>query len=193
MPRALLGVAGATLAPSTLSLIRHLFQDERQRQQAIGVWISSFSVGGAIGPLVGGVLIEYFHWNSVFWAAVPVMVLVLILGPRLLPEYRDPAAGKIDLWSVGLSLWAVLAVVYGLKLGLEQGAGMGAAAAAVAAGLAGGVVFWRRQQGLAYPLLDLALFSNRRFSVALTVYALSCMAMFGVYIFIAQYLQGWPV
>lgn len=187
--RALLGVAGATLAPSTLSLIRNLFHDERQRQQAIGVWISSFSVGGAIGPLVGGVLIEYFHWSAVFWAAVPVMVLVLILGPRLLPEYRDAAAGKIDLWSVGLSLWAVLAVVYGLKLALEQGVGW-AAGAAVAAGLMGAVVFWRRQRGLAYPLLDLSLFANRRFSVALTVYALSCMAMFGVYIFIAQYLQG---
>lgn len=186
--RALLGVAGATLAPSTLSLIRNLFHDERQRQQAIGVWISSFSVGGAIGPLVGGVLIEYFHWSAVFWAAVPVMVLVLILGPRLLPEYRDPAAGKMDLWSAGLSLWAVLAVVYGLKLALEQGVSR-TAAAAVAAGLAGAVVFWRRQRGLSYPLLDLSLFGNRRFSVALTVYALSCMTMFGVYIFIAQYLQ----
>ena len=88
--RALLGVAGATLAPSTLSLIRNMFLDPRQRTTAIGVWITSFSVGGAIGPLVGGVLLEHFWWGSVFLLGVPVMVLLLVVGPMLLPEYRDP-------------------------------------------------------------------------------------------------------
>ena len=91
--RALLGVAGATIAPSTLSLIRNMFLDPRQRTTAIGVWITSFSVGGAIGPLVGGIVLEMFSWGSVFLIGVPVMVLLLIIGPRLLPEYRDPAAG----------------------------------------------------------------------------------------------------
>ena len=88
--RALLGLAGATIAPSTLSLIRNMFLDPRQRTTAIGVWITSFSIGGAIGPLVGGVLLEFFWWGSVFLIGVPVMVLLLIVGPRLLPEYRDP-------------------------------------------------------------------------------------------------------
>src|SRR5215218_9447271 len=88
--RALLGVAGATLAPSTLSLIRSMFQDDQQRTVAIGIWITSFSVGAAIGPLVGGVLLEGFHWGSVFLLAVPVMALLLAIGPRLLPEYKDP-------------------------------------------------------------------------------------------------------
>ena len=88
--RALLGVAGATIAPSTLSLIRNMFLDPRQRTTAIGVWITSFSVGGAIGPLVGGIVLEYFWWGAVFLIGVPVMVLLLIVGPRLLPEYRDP-------------------------------------------------------------------------------------------------------
>ena len=91
--RAVLGIAGATLAPSTLSLIRNMFEDDRQRTVAIGIWITSFSVGAAIGPLVGGVMLESFHWGSVFLLAVPVMVLLLAIGPRLLPEYRDPAAG----------------------------------------------------------------------------------------------------
>src|SRR6266496_6056794 len=94
--RALLGLAGATLAPSTLSLIRSMFADPRQRTVAVGVWISSYSAGGAIGPLLGGVLLEWFWWGSVFLLAVPVMAL-LLLGPVLLPEYRDPEAGRLDL------------------------------------------------------------------------------------------------
>src|SRR3954468_21399606 len=106
--RALLGVAGATIAPSTLSLIRNMFLDPRERTRAISVWIISFSLGGAIGPLLGGVMIEYFWWGSVFLINVPVMILLLILGPWLLPEYRDPGAGKLDFLSAALSLTAVL-------------------------------------------------------------------------------------
>jgi DHA2 family multidrug resistance protein-like MFS transporter len=186
--RALLGIAGATLAPSTMSLIRNMFHDERQRQFAIGVWIASFSLGGAIGPLVGGVLIEWFHWGSVFLVAVPVMALLLVLGPLLLPEYRDPDAGTIDLPSVALSLAAVLATIYGLKHLAEHGPSL-FATAFVVAGLAVGWLFVRRQRRLPYPLLDLQLFRLPRFSAAIAAYALSCLAMFGVYIFITQYLQ----
>src|SRR5207249_7415004 len=102
--RALLGVAGATLAPSTLSLIRNMFLDPQQRTVAIGVWVTSYSVGGAIGPLLGGVLLQYFWWGSVFLIGVPVMLLLLVLGPVLLPEFRDPAAERLDLSSGALSL-----------------------------------------------------------------------------------------
>src|SRR5688572_20915005 len=121
--RALLGIAGATLAPSTMSLIRNMFHDEHERQFAIGVWIASYSVGGAVGPLVGGVLLQFFPWGSVFLAAVPVMVILLLLGPVLLPEYRDPNAGRLDLLSVVLSLAAVLLTVYGLKRSEERRVG----------------------------------------------------------------------
>ncbi|WP_219588032.1 MFS transporter, partial [Aeromonas hydrophila] len=119
--RALLGLAGATIAPSTMALIRNMFHDARQRQFAIGVWIATFSLGSAIGPLVGGVLLEYFHWGSVFWLNIPVMALTLALAPRFLPEYRDPSAGRMDLASVGLSLAAVLLTIYGPKQLDEHG------------------------------------------------------------------------
>src|SRR5205085_7981787 len=113
--RAVLGVAGATLAPSTLSLIRNMFLDPKQRKLAISVWITSFSAGGAIGPVLGGVLLRWFWWGSVFLLAVPVMGLLLVLGPLLLPEFRDPRPGRLDLLSAGLSLTAVLTMIYGLK------------------------------------------------------------------------------
>ena len=114
-------MAGATLAPSTLSLIFSMFQDPRQRSAAIGVRITSFPAGGAIGPVLGGVLLARFWRGSVFLLAVPVMALLLTLGPRVLPEYRDAGAGRVDLPSVALSLAAVLAVVFGLKRAAQDG------------------------------------------------------------------------
>lgn len=113
--RALLGVAGATLMPSTLALIRNMFHDQRQRTTAIAVWLNSFMVGSAVGPLLGGAMIEHFWWGSVFLLNVPVMALLLVLGPFLLPENRDPNAGRLDLASAGLSLVAMLSIVYGIK------------------------------------------------------------------------------
>ena len=99
--RAVLGIAGATLAPSTLSLIRNMFLQPRQRTLAIGVWTASFSVGGAIGPLLGGLMLQHFHWGSIFLLGPPVMVLLLVTGPMLLPESRAEAAHRLDLGSVG--------------------------------------------------------------------------------------------
>ncbi len=119
--RAILGVAGATVAPSTLSLIRNMFLDAQQRTVAISVWITSYSIGGAIGPLIGGVLLQSFWWGSVFLISVPVMVLLLIVGPRLLPEYRDPSPGPLDLMSAAMSLIAVLSVIFGLKQIAQDG------------------------------------------------------------------------
>jgi DHA2 family multidrug resistance protein-like MFS transporter len=186
--RALLGIAGATLAPSTMSLIRNMFHDEHERQFAIGVWIASFSLGGAIGPLVGGVLLEWFHWGAVFLVAVPVMLALLLLGPRLLPEYRDPDAGRIDAFSVALSLAAVLTTIYACKRLAELGFAWHTVALLLL-GLALGVVFVRRQRALPYPLLDMTLFRSAAFAAAISAYALTSLAMFGVYIFITQYLQ----
>lgn len=186
--RALLGIAGATLMPSTLSLIRNMFLDSAQRSVAIGIWISGFSVGSAIGPLVGGVLLEYFWWGSVFLLGVPVMILLVVLGPTLLPEYRDPNAGKLDLLSVALSLFAVLLVIFGLKQIAQDGFGT-LQALSILVGLALGIIFVRRQQTLADPLLDLRLFRIPIFSTSLATNTLGVFVAFGSFLFVAQYLQ----
>ncbi|RST47780.1 MFS transporter [Variovorax sp. DXTD-1] len=186
--RALLGVAGATLAPSTLSLIRNMFLDPGQRTVAIGVWISSYSAGAVIGPVLGGVLLQFFPWGSVFLIGVPVMVLLLVLGPILLPEYRDPDAGRLDLASVALSLGAVLAAIYGIKQVAEHGPDA-VSALAIVAGVAFGWAFARRQRGLADPMIDLRLFRLPVFSISLAAYMLACFVMFGMFLYNAQYLQ----
>jgi MFS transporter, DHA2 family, multidrug resistance protein len=186
--RALLGIAGATVAPSTLSLIRNMFLDPQQRTVAISVWITSYSVGGAIGPLIGGVLLEYFWWGSVFLIAVPVMVLLLVVGPLLLPEYRDPEAGRPDLMSAAMSLTAVLAVIYGLKQIAQDGPGW-LPTLSIMAGVAVGIAFVRRQVTLADPLIDLRLFRMPGFSASLATYGLSIVVLFGGFLFIPQYLQ----
>lgn len=186
--RALLGIAGATLAPSTLSLIRNMFLDPKERSFAIGIWIASFSAGGAIGPLVGGLLLEHYWWGSVFLVGVPVMILLLMLGPFLLPEFKDPNAGRVDLASAALSLAAVLAVIYGIKHLAEHGIAW-RAAAAIIAGLVIGGVFLRRQRRLADPFLDLRLFRNPIISAALAINVLGFLFLFGSFLFIGQYLQ----
>jgi DHA2 family multidrug resistance protein-like MFS transporter len=186
--RALLGIAGATLAPSTLSLIFSMFTDPAQRSTAIGIWITSFSAGGAIGPVLGGVLLERFWWGSVFLLAVPVMALLLALGPRVLPEYRDPGAGRLDLVSAAMSLLAVLAVVFGLKLTAQDGVG-GLAIAAILVGLLVGVLFVRRQLTLADPMIDLRLFRSAAFNASLATNLLGIFIAVGYFLFVAQYLQ----
>jgi MFS transporter, DHA2 family, multidrug resistance protein len=186
--RALLGIAGATLAPSTLSLIFHMFQDERERQVAIGVWIGAFSAGGAIGPLLGGVMLELFWWGSVFLLALPVMAALLLLGPRVLPEYRDPDAGRLDVVSAALSVAAVLAVIYGLKEIAQDGPGA-IPVLTILAGLAIGAGFVARQRRLAEPMLDLGLFRLGRFNAALAINFLAIFVAVGYFLFVAQYLQ----
>jgi DHA2 family multidrug resistance protein-like MFS transporter len=186
--RALLGIAGATLAPSTLSLIRTMFRDPQQRTFAIGVWVTSYSVGAAIGPVLGGVVLEHFRWGAVFLLGVPVMALLLLVGPRLLPEFRDPEAEPVDIFSGVLSLAGVLLVIYGLKRIAEHGPEL-VAAISVVSGVVVGILFVRRQPRLTHPLIDLGLFRSAIFSTALATYLLATFSAFGSLVFIAQYLQ----
>jgi DHA2 family multidrug resistance protein-like MFS transporter len=186
--RALLGVAGATLAPSTLSLIRNMFLDPQQRTTAIGIWITSFSVGAAIGPLLGGLVLEFFWWGAAFLLNVPVMLLLLALGPKLLPEYRDPNAGRTDLTSAVLSLAAVLTVIYGLKQIAQDGLSL-LPAVSILAGAAIGVAFVRRQRKLVDPFIDLRLFRIPAFSASLATYGIGIFLVFGGFLFLPQYLQ----
>ncbi|HKA57609.1 MAG TPA: MFS transporter [Gemmatimonadales bacterium] len=186
--RALLGIAGATVAPSTLSLIRNMFHDPHERTRAISIWIISFSVGGAIGPVVGGAVLQYFWWGAVFLISVPIMILLLVVGPFLLPEYRDPNAGKLDLRSAALSLAAVLLIIYGLKLIAQDGL-RPSAVASILVGAAIALVFVRRQQRLSDPLIDLRLFGIPTFRASLVLYGGAILCLFGAFVYLPQYLQ----
>jgi DHA2 family multidrug resistance protein-like MFS transporter len=188
LSRALLGIAGATLAPSTLSLIFSMFQDPRQRAVAIGVWISAFSAGSAIGPVLGGILLEYFWWGSVFLLSLPVMGLLLVLGPIVLPEYKDPNAGRLDIASAIMSLIAVLSVIFGLKQIAQDGFGP-LPILSVVIGIIVGIVFARRQLTLTDPMIDLRLFRVPAFSASLAVNFLAIFVAIGYFLFVAQYLQ----
>ncbi|WP_308249853.1 MFS transporter [Sphaerisporangium fuscum] len=187
--RAVLGIAGATLGPSTLSLISNMFRDDKQRATAIGIWAGCFSIGAIVGPIVGGFLLQHFWWGSVFLVGVPAMVLLLVVGPILLPEYRSPQAGRIDLVSVVLSLAAILPMIYGIKE-LARNGWEAVPAAALVIGLIIGVVFVRRQRALADPLLDLRLFNNGIFNTALTSMLFYSALTGTTMLFVTQYFQS---
>ncbi len=143
---------------------------------------------GAIGPLVGGIVLEMFSWGAVFLIGVPVMVLLLIVGPRLLPEYRDPKAGRLDPISALLSLLAVLAAIFGAKRIAQDGLAV-SPVLSIVAGVALGAAFVRRQLRLPDPLIDLRLFRMPAFSASLATYGLSILFSFGGFLFPPQYLQ----
>ena len=186
--RAVMGLAGATLMPSTLALITNMFRDPHQRGIAIGVWMSCFMGGMSVGPLVGGVLLANFWWGSAFLLGVPVMVVLLVAAPLLLPEYRDDSAGRLDLVSVVLSLCTILPVIYALKEialhGFETSYVL-----ALAAGACFGFTFVRRQLRLVDPLIDIVLFRNRDFSAALGINLSGGVVMAGTFLLLSLYLQ----
>lgn len=186
--RALLGLAGATLMPSTLSLLRNIFLNDRQRLLAIAVWGSGFSAGAALGPILGGWLLEYFHWGSVFLINVPVVALLLVLTPLLIRESRTPDPGRLDMLSVVLSLGALLPAVYGVKRLAEAGPAL-LPLLTIAVGTVLGWVFIRRQLRLADPMIDVRLFAVRRFSVAVLTNLMIVFAMVSSLFFLTQYLQ----
>jgi DHA2 family multidrug resistance protein-like MFS transporter len=173
--RAVLGIAGAAVTPSVLALIRTMFRDPKQMGAAMGLWGTSLMTGIVLGPVVGGLLLGAFWWGSIFLMAVPIMALLLIAGPLLLPESRDPDAGRLDLASVGLSLAAILPVIYGLKDAARNGWDA-APIGIIGIGLLSAFLFVYRQRRISNPLLDLSLFRSRALSVAV-VLAL-CAPMF---------------
>jgi DHA2 family multidrug resistance protein-like MFS transporter len=187
--RVLLGVAGATLMPSTLSLIRNIFTDPKERSVAIGIWGASASAGAALGPLVGGLLLDHFWWGSVFLINIPVMLILVVVGAKVLPESRDPHPGPWDLPSVGLSMVGVVGVVYGIKEIAAYGVAEPFAWIVGAVGIVGLVLFVRRQRRLESPLVDIQLFANIRFSGAVLADLLAIVGLTAVAFFLSQFLQ----
>ena len=187
--RALLGVAGATLMPSTLGLIRNMFHDARQRSTAIAIWTAVLTAGIAVGPVLSGFLLEHFWWGSVFLINIPAMVLLLAFGPFLLPDYRTPGRSRLDLTSSALSLVAVLSVIYGMKEWAAQGFTPGYVLYIVG-GLAVGTLFVARQRRTIDPMLDLSLFADRQFSGSIIVNTVAMFALVGNAIFLTQFLQS---
>jgi DHA2 family multidrug resistance protein-like MFS transporter len=186
--RGLTGIAGAMLLPSILALIGAMFPNPRQRAAALAVWMTFFMGGIALGPAIGGVLLDNFWWGSVFLMGVPVMLVLLVAGPLLLPESRSPEAGNAELISVVLSLATILPVIYGLKKLAENGWSP-LSAVAVVAGAACGVLFVLRQRRLTAPLLDMRLFQSRAFSGALAIGLLVGAVQSGTALLVAQHLQ----
>ncbi|MFI1585116.1 MFS transporter [Embleya sp. NPDC020630] len=186
--RALLGIAAATLMPSTLALIGNMFHDPYERGRAIAVWAGCFMGGTALGPAIGGVMLEFFWWGSVFLLGVPVMVVLLIVAPLVLPEYKNADAGGIDPLSVVLSLASILSIIYGLKELARYGFAT-TPLAAIGVGIAVGALFVSRQRTLADPLLDLRLFKVGAFTAALSILMVSMLATGGGYLFISGFLQ----
>ncbi|WP_035849568.1 MFS transporter [Kitasatospora azatica] len=186
--RAVLGIAGATLMPSTLGMVRNLFPDARQRGRAIAVWTAVTSGGIAVGPVLSGILLEHFWWGSVFLINLPAMALLLVLGPVLLPETPRLRGGRFDLPSAVLSLAAILPLIYGIKE-LARNGFQSLPAGAILLGLLAGAVFVRRQRTHPGALIDLALLRSRGFSSSVAMNVLGMFGVVGMAIFVTQYLQ----
>ncbi len=188
LARALLGVAGATLMPSTLALIRNIFHDPRERSLAIGIWGAMASAGAAVGPVVGGFLLEHFWWGSVFLINLPVMAVLVFVGIKLLPESKNPAPGPWDLASVVLSLVGMVSVVYAIKEAAAHGFRLDVLGSAVL-GVTALIWFVRRQRTLESPLLNVELFRNKGFSGAVLADLLTILGLSGLVFFLSQFLQ----
>jgi DHA2 family multidrug resistance protein-like MFS transporter len=187
--RALLGIGGATLMPSTLALIRNMFHDEKQRGTALMIWTAGMTFGVSLGPILSGLLLEHFWWGSVFLINLPAMVLLLALAPLLLPESRDPAPGRFDLLSSALSMGAVLPVIYAVKEIAAHGVSL-TRIGCVLVGVVLGAVFIRRQRSRPDPMINLTMFRSRTFSGSMAMNVVAIFALAGFAIFTTQYLQS---
>ena len=186
--RAVMGVGGATLLPSSLSLISTMFPDAGQRARAIGVWTAMFAGGTAVGPVIGGVLLQHFWWGSVFLINLPVLAVLLAAGPFLLPEHRAGTTGSFDVVGVVLSLAGILPTIYAIKHAAVDGPDLTAAATGVV-GLLVLVLFVAHERRTENPLLDLTLLSDNRFRVAIGSSLVGMISLAAVSYLTSIYLQ----
>lgn len=192
--RALLGVAGATIMPSTLSIIRNVFTDAKERTAAVGIWSSVSALGYAVGPVAGGALLDHFWWGSVFLINVPVVAFLVIGGAIMLPESRNPNPGRLDTLGVPLSIIGVISLVYAVKSGAHDGLAQPAPWIAAALGLVMMILFVRRQTRVTHPLIDVRLFRFPAFSGSIAANVIVIFGTLAMSVAFAQYFQlvrGW--
>jgi EmrB/QacA subfamily drug resistance transporter len=186
--RALMGIGGAAVLPSTLSIISNVF-DPRERGRAIGVWAGSVGLAVAVGPLVGGFLLEHFWWGSVFLINVPVAALGVVLVAVLVPESRNPQPGRVDVLGVLLSIAGLVLLTYGVIEGGDHGFGDVRSWGTLGGAVVVLVAFILYERRISFPSLDVKLFSNRTFSASVASVGLVFFAAMGSMFFMAFYLQ----
>lgn len=186
--RACMGIFGAMLMPSTLALIRSVFEDREERRLAVAIWATTLTVGSALGPLVGGVLLQFFDWGAIFLLAVPVLIPLLVLGPLLLPESEREVSGPLDPISILQSMVALGGIVYSIKHGASDGVD-GTVLTTFLVGAMAGWMFVRRQLRLPVPLMDMTLFRSGTFSGSVLINLMSLVFLIGFVFFTTQYLQ----
>lgn len=186
--RTLQGAAGATLMPSTLSLLRAMFQDAAERAQAISIWVAVYAVGAAAGPFIGGVLLEYFHWGSVFFINVPLVIVMVLAGLKFLPSSRSATPQPFDLSGALYSIIMLFSLVYTVKVIPAEGLTPVALAIGVVAIIAGWLLM-RHLRSTAHPLIDISLLANPTYAVVVVVNGASMFLYVGVLFYLSQYLQ----
>ena len=188
--RAAMGVFAAAVFPATLALVINIFTDVRERALAIAAWTAMAGFAIAIGPMAGGWLLEHFSWHSVFWINVPIAVAAAIATLVLVPESRASVIGRMDLLGIAASITGITLLVWAIIEAPHHGWTSTVTLGAVALSIVvlTGFVFWELRTD--YPILDLRLFRNRRFSLPALAIAIGYFSMFGFLFLITQYFQG---
>jgi EmrB/QacA subfamily drug resistance transporter len=189
LTRCFMGIGGALIMPSTLSILTNVFRDPKERGRAIAIWAGFSGLGVALGPMVGGFLLTHFAWGSVFWVNVPIAITALILGYFFIPESKDPDAPRIDVPGALLSIFGLGALLYGIIEGPAAGWGSKSVLMAFLGAIVGigGFVLWERHTPT--PMLDMTFFKNPRFTAANNAITLTFFAMFGSMFLMTQYWQ----
>jgi DHA2 family multidrug resistance protein-like MFS transporter len=187
--RAVMGIGGAAILPAVISLIRNLFRNEHQRTFAVGMYTTAFSTGSMIGPVVGGFLLYHFWWGSIFLMPVPLILILLLTAPFLIPEFKNESEHPFDIQSAGLLITSALLTIFGIKQIAQNGFNI-LYMLSIVAGITLGIIFIRRQKTLPEPLIDLQLFKNPLFKIAIAALFIVLFDCCGIGLFTGQYLQS---
>jgi EmrB/QacA subfamily drug resistance transporter len=187
--RSLMGIGASAIMPATLSVLTNVFHDPRERAKAIGVWAGVSAIGIAIGPIAGGVLLEHFWWGSVFLVNVPVVAIALVAGYLLVPDSKDPNAGRLDPLGSILSIAGLAVLLWAIIEGPSNGWGSTSVLTGFAVGGLVLVAFFVWEARCPNPMLDIHFFENPRFSAASAAITLAFLALFGTIFLLTQYTQ----